>query len=109
MAQGKVKVWLEDRGFGFITEDGGDDVFVHAKSLPPGMRQLSPGTRVLFAKRRTQRGMQAVDVELATMATAGPDVLTESEFARELVSYMESSSDTASALLDMARYHGWVG
>lgn len=107
MAAGQVKAWLEDRGFGFITEDGGDDVFVHARSLPRGVRVLEPGSRVRFSKRKTERGMQATDVEL--LSDCVPDVLTAEDFIGELnrrMSWLPSAARPE--LLEMARAHGWV-
>ena len=45
MSTGTVKMWDEDRGFGFIVPDNGPDIFVHAKSIV-GASVLIPGSRV---------------------------------------------------------------
>jgi len=65
MATGKVKVWFDDRGFGFLQrDDGGDDVFVHVTGLAKDRNFLSEGDRVQFSdgtNKRTGRPC-AVDV-----------------------------------------------
>ena len=63
MPTGLVKTWIEDRGFGFIAPDeGGADVFCHAKSLI-GCSVLTPGAAVEYdAQFDRQRGKwHAVD------------------------------------------------
>jgi len=111
MSTGVVKAWMEDRGFGFITEDGGSDVFVHVKQLPQGVKQLQPDTRVMFEKKQTNRGVQAFGVMLD--ADSGPDdppdFLTEKEFLRDLNGLLPPLREVhKQALLDIARDHGWV-
>lgn len=59
MAQGTVSWFDETRGFGFLApDDGGPDVFVHARALPDG-GTLEPGQRVAFDVREGDRGLQA--------------------------------------------------
>jgi cold shock CspA family protein len=112
MSVGVVKAWMEDRGFGFITEDGGGDVFVHAKSLPSGIKQLKPGARVMFEKRQTDRGVQAFSVGFDADGLDEedpPDVLTEREFIKELSGILPPLREIhKQALLDLARDHGWA-
>ena len=49
MASGKVKWWDNTKGFGFIAQDGGQDVFVHHKAIVgEGFKTLKPGEQVLF-------------------------------------------------------------
>ena len=58
--RGTVKNWHEDRGFGFIApEEGGDDIFVHARSLPEGYLSLARGVTVEFTTFMADKGMQA--------------------------------------------------
>ena len=45
MPTGKVKWYDTDKGFGFLADDEGGDVFVHANALPEGTTTLGPGTR----------------------------------------------------------------
>ena len=46
--QGTVKFFDSDRGFGFISRDGGDDVFVHVSNLQAGGTTLTEGQAVEF-------------------------------------------------------------
>jgi CspA family cold shock protein len=49
MAQGTVKWFNSEKGFGFITQDGGADVFVHFSAIQTdGYRELKEGQRVEF-------------------------------------------------------------
>jgi cold shock CspA family protein len=108
MPSGVVKAWLPDRGFGFITEDGGDDVFVHAKQLPPALKTLNPGVRVRFKLRDTARGLQACDVVLE-MPGDEPYELTETQFLAELVTMLPNIREIHQRrLLDWGKGHGWV-
>ena len=56
MVTGTVKRWNGDRGFGFIAPDeGGDDIFVHVRSLVGGGDCLREGQRVRFNERPSSR------------------------------------------------------
>jgi CspA family cold shock protein len=75
-ADGTVSWYDEDKGFGFITPDGGgDDVFVHARALTEGLTWLTEGDRVAYDVVQGDRGPQARDVVLVRSAApedAGP-------------------------------------
>jgi CspA family cold shock protein len=61
--QGKVKFFDHDRGFGFITRDKGEDVFVHVSNLHPDARgKLSDGQTVEFEIGQGRRGDEARNV-----------------------------------------------
>lgn len=65
MATGSVK-WFGEKGFGFITVDGGGpDVFVHYSAVVgDGYRTLEEGQRVEFSTVAGQKGPQAADVRV---------------------------------------------
>lgn len=66
MNNGTVKWFNAAKGFGFITVDGGDDVFVHFSSIQSsGYKSLDEGQRVSFDIEKGQRGLQATNVYLA--------------------------------------------
>lgn len=64
MPTGKVKWYDTDKGFGFITSDEGEDVFVHSSVLPAGVAALKPGSRLEFGVVEGRRGVQALSVRL---------------------------------------------
>jgi cold shock protein len=63
LAQGKVKWFSGQKGYGFIEEEGGKDVFVHVNSLAPGVAGLSENQTVEFDVEEGRKGPQAVNVK----------------------------------------------
>ena len=64
VAEGIVKWFNEKRGYGFISMDEGQDVFVHYSSiLGTGFKSLYEGQRVRFEVEQSDKGPQAVQVE----------------------------------------------
>lgn len=64
MPSGTVKWYDSEKGFGFITSDEGEDVFVHVSTLPTGVPSLRPGSRVEFGIVDGRRGKQALSVKV---------------------------------------------
>jgi CspA family cold shock protein len=63
MPQGTVKWFKNDKGYGFISQDGGDDVFVHFSSITTeGFKTLNEGDRVEFEVTQGQKGLKAENV-----------------------------------------------
>ena len=66
MAQGTVKWFNDGKGFGFISQDGGEDVFVHHTAITmEGFRTLAEGDRVEFEVVQGPKGLQAANVRRA--------------------------------------------
>ena len=63
---GTVKWFNDAKGFGFITTDGGEDVFVHFTAIQGnGFRTLAEGTAVEFDVQQGPKGLQAANVTVA--------------------------------------------
>jgi cold shock protein len=63
MPEGTVKWFNDSKGFGFIGQDQGDDVFVHHSAIQmEGFKSLSEGQRVEFELVRGQKGPAAANV-----------------------------------------------
>ena len=63
MAQGTVKWFNAEKGYGFIAVDGGQDVFVHYSAIQmDGYKSLEEGQRVEFDVTQGQKGPQAGNV-----------------------------------------------
>ncbi len=64
---GHVKWFNDEKGFGFISQDNGkDDVFVHFKEIiaTSGRKTLLEGQQVRYKVTKTQKGLQAEEVEI---------------------------------------------
>jgi CspA family cold shock protein len=63
MAQGTVKWFNDAKGFGFISQPGGEDVFIHFSAIQAqGFKSLAEGDRVEFEVVRGPKGLQAANV-----------------------------------------------
>ncbi len=66
MNKGTVKWFNADKGYGFITGEDGSDVFVHFSGLAmDGYKTLEDGQSVVFETTQGNRGLQAVNVQVA--------------------------------------------
>lgn len=78
MPTGRVKWYDTEKGFGFLTRDEGEDVFVHKAALPAGVGELKPGQKVEFGIAAGRKGDQALQVKVLE----APPSLVEAERQR---------------------------
>ncbi len=67
MANGTVKWFNDKKGYGFINEEEGRDIFVHFSAIDmPGFKTLSEGDMVMFDVEESDRGPEAKNVRKST-------------------------------------------
>ncbi|MEV2223161.1 cold-shock protein [Nocardia vinacea] len=64
MPTGRVKWYDVEKGFGFLSQDEGEDVYVRSSALPAGVDGLKPGQRVEFGMAAGRRGPQALSLKV---------------------------------------------
>ncbi len=64
MPTGRVKWFSLEKGFGFISNDEGEDVYLAATSLPEGVATVKPGTKIEFSVIDSRKGPQAMSVRI---------------------------------------------
>jgi CspA family cold shock protein len=66
MAQGSVKWFNDAKGYGFISQENGEDVFVHFSAVQAqGFKSLAEGDKVEFEITKGPKGLQAANVRKA--------------------------------------------
>jgi CspA family cold shock protein len=65
MAKGQVKWFDQKKGYGFITREDGDDLFVHYSAIEAqGFKTLNEGDEVEFEITQGKKGLQATNVKI---------------------------------------------
>ena len=64
MPTGKVKWYSADKGFGFVSQEDGEDVYVGSSALPAGVAELKAGQKVEFGIAAGRRGPQALSLKV---------------------------------------------
>lgn len=91
MPSGKVKWFDAEKGFGFLSQDDGPDVYVHSDALPEGMTVLKNGARVEFGIAQGRRGDQALQVRVldAPASVARNQRISSRKKPEEMVAIVE--------------------
>ncbi|MDP9822142.1 cold-shock protein [Nocardioides massiliensis] len=87
MPIGKVKWYDAEKGFGFLSREDGEDVFVRASALPDGVESLRAGMRVEFGIAQGRKGDQAL--QLRVLDSSGSVVKALRKKPEEMVSIVE--------------------
>ena len=75
---GKVKWFDNAKGYGFILNEDGEDVFVHYRSIMgDGYKSLNEGEEVEFIQTRSEKGWQAAEVERLSGGNEMTDEMTD--------------------------------
>lgn len=61
---GKVKWYSAEKGFGFLAQEDGEDVYVGSSALPSGVEELKAGQKVEFGIAAGRRGPQALSIKV---------------------------------------------
>lgn len=95
---GKVKWYDVDKGFGFLSQEEGEDVYVRSSALPEGVEGLKAGQRVEFGMAAGRRGPQALSLKVLEPA---PSIRQNTAGRREHVERKHTPDELHGMVEDM--------
>jgi CspA family cold shock protein len=102
---GKVKWYDADKGFGFLSQEDGPDVYVRAEALPEGVTSLKNGTRVEFGIAQGRRGDQALQVRILE----APSSVAKAQSKAQSKAHRKKPEDMVAIVEDLIRLLDDVG
>ena len=104
MPIGKVKWYDADKGFGFVSNPGDEDVYVGRTVLPKGVDELYPGQRIEFDFAAGRRGPQALRVKVLDAPRRRTPARKPEELASMLSDVMTLLETQVQPVLSQGRY-----
>ncbi|HIW98572.1 MAG TPA: cold shock domain-containing protein [Candidatus Nesterenkonia stercoripullorum] len=97
MPIGKVKWFDAEKGFGFLTSEDGQEVFLHSSALPAGVATVKAGTRMEYGIADGRRGQQALSVRILDQAPSVAKATRKpaeemAELVQDLVNVLDNST-----------------
>jgi CspA family cold shock protein len=94
---GKVKWFDAEKGFGFLTSEDGQEVFLHSSALPAGVATVKAGTRMEYGIADGRRGQQALSVRILDQAPSVAKATRKpaeemAELVQDLVNVLDNST-----------------
>ncbi|MCP8614146.1 cold-shock protein [Bifidobacterium asteroides] len=98
MPSGRVRWYDAKRGFGFITDEQGGDVFLPSSALPAGVSTIRKGSRVEFSVAEGRKGPQALDLKLmgptpSILRAKRPDPDDMAAIVEDLIKLLDSAGN----------------
>jgi cold shock protein len=95
---GRVKFFNAEKGFGFLSNDEGEDVYVRREALPDGVSDLRPGTRVEYGVVSGRKGDQAMQVRVldavpSVVRNTRPPAEELAPLVEDLIKMLDSTSN----------------
>ncbi|MFF0542411.1 cold-shock protein [Nocardia thailandica] len=100
MPTGRVKWYDVEKGFGFLSQDEGEDVYVRSSALPEGVEGLKPGQRVEFGMAAGRRGPQALNLKVLETPPSVRANLSAAQSARKEATGPRKSPDELHGLVE---------
>lgn len=104
MPTGRVKWFDADKGFGFVTADDGEQVFLHASALPSGVETVKQGQRLEFDIVDGRKGVQVLKARLMEAPPTATRTRRDAEEMARMIEDLITLLDAQGNQLRRGRY-----